>query len=71
MTIIVYELADIRKELAERTGKREEYTRQRVGTLIKKHLPEVKKTGGQYLLTEAELRELVKKVQVNRRPKKY
>ena len=71
MTVIVYELADIRVELAKRTRKRDDYSRQRVITLIKQHLPMVKKTGGQYFLTDAELDELASRVQVNKRPKNY
>ena len=71
MTVIVYELSDIRVELAKRTKKRDRYSRQRVITLIKKHLPMVKKTGGQYFLTDAELEDLANRVQVNRRPKNY
>ena len=55
MTVMVYDLADIRAELAVRTEKREEYSRQRVSKLIKQHLPEVEKIGGQYFLTEVEL----------------
>ncbi len=71
MTVIVYELADIRVELAKRTRKRDDYSRQRVNTLIKQHLPMVKKTGGQYFLTDAELDELASRVQVNKRPRNY
>jgi len=71
MMVTVYELADIRIELAKRTRKQGAYSRQRVLELIKKHLPMVKKTGGQYFLTDAELEELASKVQVYRRPKKY
>jgi hypothetical protein len=71
MMVTVYELADIRVELAKRTGKRGDYSRQRILELIKKHLPMVKKTGGQYFLTDAELDELAGRVQVQRRPRKY
>ena len=71
MTVIVYELADIRVELAKRTGKRDDYSRQRVVQLIQQHLPMIKKTGGQYFLTDAELDELARRVQISKRPKKY
>jgi len=71
MMVLVYELADIRHELARRTEKRDDYSRQRVVKLIQKHLPTVEKTGGQYFLTEAELDELARRVQSNKRPKKY
>jgi len=71
MSVMVYELADIRVELAKRTRKRDAYSRQRVITLIKQHLPWIKKTGGQYFLTDAELGELANRVQVNKRPRNY
>jgi len=71
MMVTVYELADIRVLLAERTNKHDPYSRQRVVQLIQKHLPMVKKTGGQYFLTETELDELANKVKVSRRPMKY
>lgn len=71
VAVIVYELTDIRVELAKRTGKRDDYSRQRVSKLIQQHLPMVKKTGGQYFLTEAELDELARRVQINKRPKNY
>jgi len=71
MAVMVYELADIRVELAKRTRKRDAYSRQRVNTLIKQHLPWIKKTGGQYFLTDAELDELANRVQVNKRPRNY
>jgi len=71
MAVMVYELADIRVELAKRTRKRDAYSRQRVITLIKQHLPWIKKTGGQYFLTDAELDELANRVQVNKRPRNY
>jgi len=71
MMVLVYELADIRHELAGRTGKRDDYSRQRVRELIQKYLPTVEKTGGQYFLTEVELDELAGKVQSNKRPRKY
>lgn len=71
MMVLVYELADIRHELAMRTAKQDDYSRQRVVKLIQKHLPTVEKTGGQYFLTEVELDELARKVQSNKRPRKY
>jgi hypothetical protein len=71
MMVTVYELADIRVLLAKRTNKRGPYSRQGVVQLIKKHLPLVEKTGGQYFLTETELSELVGRVQISKRPKKY
>ncbi len=71
MAVLVYDLADIRHELAIRTQKRDDYSRQRVVKLIQKHLPMVRKTGGQYFLTEAELDELGGKVQSNKRSRKY
>lgn len=71
MAVMVYELADIRVELAKRTGKRDAYSRQRVVQLIQQHLPMVKKTGGQYFLTDAELDELAGRVQISKRPRKY
>lgn len=72
VAVKVYDLADIRVELAKRTKlKSGIYSRQRVRELIRQHLPMVKKTGGQYFLTEAELGELADKVNVSRRPKKY
>lgn len=71
MMVTVYELADIRVLLAERTSKRGPYSRQRVVKLIQKHLPMITKTGGQYFLTEAELGELADRVQVSKRARKY
>ena len=71
MTVVVYEMSEIRQELAFRTGKVEDYTRQSIDRLIKKHLPGVIKTGGQYFLSERELEDLAGKVQSNKRPKKY
>jgi len=71
ITIIVYELSEIRVELARRTGKRDDYSRQEVLRLIRHHLPMVEKTGGQYFLTEVELNELARRVQTSKRPKKY
>ena len=71
MTVVVYEMSEIRHELAKRTGKAEEYTRQSIVRLINKHLPEVTKTGGQYFLSERELEDLACKVQSNKRPKNY
>ena len=71
MMVTVYDLADIRVELAKLTKKQGDYSRQRVRELIKKHLPTLNKTGGQYFLTDAELKELANKVQTYRRPKKY
>ncbi len=71
MTVVVYEMSEILHELAVRTSKAEDYTRQSIGRLIKKHLPGVTKTGGQYFLSERELEDLAGKVQSNKRPKKY
>ena len=71
ITVVVYEMDEIRGELARRVGKRDDYSRQRVVELIHHYLPMVEKTGGQYFLTESELSELAKKVQSNKRPRKY
>lgn len=71
MTVVVYEMSEILHELAVRTSKAEDYTRQSIGRLIKKHLPGVTKTGGQYFLTDAELGDLANRVQVNKRPRNY
>ena len=71
MTIEVYEMSEICHELANRTGKAEDYTRQSIVRLINKHLPEVTKTGGQYFLSEREVTALASKVQRNKRPNKY
>ncbi len=71
MTVVVYEMSEIRHELAVRTSKAMDYTRQSIVRLIKKHLPGVTKTGGQYFLSERELEDLAGKVQSNKRPKKY
>jgi len=71
MTVVVYEMSEILHELAVRTSKAEDYTRQSIVRLIKKHLPGVTKTGGQYFLSERELEDLAGKVQSNKRPKKY
>lgn len=71
ITVIVYELAEVRVELARRTGKHEPYSRQRVSTLIQRYLPTVDKVGGQYFLTAAELDELARCVQSKKRPTIY
>jgi len=71
MTVVVYEMSEILHELAVRTSKAEDYTRQSIVRLIKKHLPGVTKTGGQYFLTDAELDDLANRVQVNKRPRNY
>ncbi len=71
MTVEVYEMSEIRHELAVRTGKVMDYTRQSIVRLIKKYLLGVTKTGGQYFLSEQELEDLAGKVQSNKRPKKY
>ena len=71
ITIVVYEMTEICAELARRTRKLDDYSRQEVGRLIKHYLPMVEKTGGQYFLTESELSELANRVQSNKRPKKY
>ena len=71
MTVVVYEMREICHELAVRTEKVDDYRRQSIARLIKRHLPGITKTGGQYFLSERELEELASKVQSQKRPKKY
>jgi hypothetical protein len=71
ITIVVYDMTEIRAELAKRTDKFDDYSRQEIARLIKQYLPMVEKTGGRYFLTESELSELANMVQSNKRPKKY
>jgi len=67
MTMTVYELDEVREELAMRTGWPRKYSRQRVDILIKQYLPTVTKIGKRYFITEAELEFIAAKIQVKKR----
>jgi len=69
----MYDINDVCKELAKITVKREPYSRARADFLILNNVPTAQKLGGQYYLTEKELKWLGEKVrlQLKKRPKKY
>lgn len=63
----VYELNEVREELAKRTGWPHKYSRERVYQLIRHYLPKVKKPTK--FLTEYEVDLIASKIQTKKRKK--
>ena len=70
IALSVYDVDEVCKELAERTGWHKKYSRQRIHALIKEHTPAACRIGSHYLLTDTELDWIAKNLQANKRHKK-
>ncbi len=57
-------------KLATLTGWHKPYTRQRLSTLVRKHLPIAEKIGGRYFLKETEIQFLADVIRKERWPKR-
>jgi hypothetical protein len=59
----MYDIDDIRRELAKRRGRPDDpYSRQMVDFWVKTKLPMAEKIGGQYLLTEGQIKWLTEQL---------
>ena len=70
ITVTLYNMEEVREELARRSGKHKPYSRSRVYDLVREYLVEHRYEQGRFFLTDEELAEIVRSKRRPGRPRR-